>query len=176
MTRMRNRRLPAVAAVAWLCAAVPSPARAAFFSGFLDGVTATLQTRSASGLLEADQQRAVDKALSLVAQDHRTFSQDLRTAARIAKLVARKLPADTELDALVAAGLGAMEAAVAGNAADAGVTLAFSGLPPLKQAKWFARVARPQAAAAQTTDRVTRAKLFAKSQTVIEKILAKYGT
>jgi hypothetical protein len=173
---MRNRRLLAVAAVAWLCAAVTFPARAAFFSDFLDGVTAALETRSASGLLDAKQQAAVEKALSLAAQDHEAFSRDLRSAAKIAKLVAKRLPADTELDALVASALGAMEAAVAGNAADAGVALAFSGLPPLKQAKWFARVARPQAAAAQTTDRVTRAKLFAKSQTVIEKILAKYGT
>ncbi len=174
---MRNRRLLTVAALAWLyLVTVATPTRAAFFSNFLDGVVTALETRSGSGTLDAGQQQAVDKAVTLAGRDHDALSKDLKTAAKIAKLVAKKLPGDAELDGLITSALGAMEAAVVANAADAGIALAFSGLPPLKQAKWFARVARPQATAAEETDPATRAKLFARSQKVIEKILAQYGT
>ena len=155
---------------------VAAPARAALYSDFLDGVLAALEIRSASHALDKRQQKAVDRALALADRPHEALSRDLKTAGRMAKLVTKKLADDAEIVGLMLAALDAMEATVIANAGDAGIVLAESGLPMTKQAKWFAKIAKPQLKAIEEPDPARRIKLYARSQKVIEKVLAKYPT
>jgi hypothetical protein len=151
------------------------PARADLFTHHLDDAIAALESRRSPGPPRGRGQRALAKALRLVAKPHDRLSQDLKTGAKICILVARDRPGDRALFDIIENGLIAMEAEVVINLEGASVLLADSDLPARKRARLSAKIARRRRRADATTDPAQRAKRFAKVQKLVEKLHEEHG-